>query len=360
MEMSKKNILSHCLKLDITGETIIDENLVNFDELTLFNDIGISLCKSYIGDDFYFAFIDSIRIQAAAHGESNSIAIYKGMMDFIFRVSSMLCVHDLPEGQFSRQDLPWVKNKLQWINNNTPFDFDDDNFWWLNNKITRTIFDFSSEIIFKFVVMHEIGHIHNMHSQRRSDNTRKNSNENINVFENETLHTIEKEKNIQYSDEEIIHSHVREIIADTYAAQFSLDELYKPIKHIPDSIKELNSVFILFQIFIATYFWAMSKTKDVDENQYESYPSHAFRFKAIQSTLLEHGINKQSEDTAYKLINLSLGQLAVYMNKISNSGDFLGWVSQPEKNYQHQLHYKKICEKIPEWSNSLFKIPDHD
>lgn len=324
--------------------------------------IGKCLCLEYVNGQSSFYLIDSVRVQAGAIHKYQTVLVFKGMLELIFRTSAMMVGAERrgkePDEAFYE---PWRDNLNLWINGGD-FEWENDEYWWLHDEIHRNIFDMFVEAMFVFLVLHEIGHIHNLHGERRDDHTIKQP--------STKEHLIFIHKAVGDSEDEVdaskkLDAHAREIIADTYAFQFMLTELKKCF--FPDS--EYDGVdagalsatnFAICIYVVASFFWALSFQRPMrNDTQCEHYPSHAFRLVSIEAACLEHKVCRG--DITLTRSGLE-GGMTSYISKLTgavSNNEFLKWrltMNIPS----NQEHYEKICAITPNWSNFIFGVRDDD
>lgn len=344
----EKNIFSK------TGEAFFDFS-IEMDELySELSFIGNKLCKDYIGKDSSFYILESVQIQAVAIHEYKCILVYRGMLEFIFRISAMMIgsqrrVNSKDEHFYE----PWRENIRDWLDGGE-LDWEDENYWWVHDEPHRIVFDSLVEGLFIFVVLHEIGHIHNLHGERRHDNNKTKS------FIHKVVDSYEES-----DDFDRISAHAREIVADTYAFQFLLAEIKGRLfsKSIYPDVDEdgLSLGNYIYCIYLAaSFFWAMSIKRPMKNNeQKDGYPSHVFRLTSIEAASLEHrvcrGIKKLTEGA------VSLGMNNYIEKSLSASGDdnIIRW-RETMNIPANQEHYEKICKVTNEWANLKFGVRDED
>lgn len=83
-EFIQENIFSQ------TGETYFDFSRQENSLYKELNYIGKELCLTYIVGYSSFYLIDSIRVQAVAIHKHQAVLVFKGMLELIFRTSSMM------------------------------------------------------------------------------------------------------------------------------------------------------------------------------------------------------------------------------------------------------------------------------
>lgn len=167
-EYIQQNIFSR------TGENFFD---FSFEEDYLYQQldfIGKNLCLKYVGIYSCFYLIDSFQAQAGAIHKHQCVLVYKGMLELIFRTSAMMLGAERRQNEPNEMFYePWRDNVHLWVNGGE-FEWANDQYWWIHDQTHRKAFDMLVEAMFVFLVLHEIGHIHNLHGDRRNDDAKEN------------------------------------------------------------------------------------------------------------------------------------------------------------------------------------------
>lgn len=184
-----------------TGETFFD---ISFCEVEIFRDLyaeGVRLCQEYIpgGSDFFL--VDSFQRQAVAIQDLSVVMVYKGLLDVVFGIASLAAATTpVPKGTADGSIFPWRENVDSWLLQDS-FDWDNERYWWLKSPEHRTVFDFYVRNLFRFIVLHEIGHMHNMHALRRA--IRGNESAEVDQQKNQAkVNSVEKEWGIHKIESE--------------------------------------------------------------------------------------------------------------------------------------------------------------
>ncbi|MBM6447537.1 hypothetical protein JQF37_28500 [Pseudomonas sp. MIL9] len=346
-----------------TGEAFLDLSIQEDVIYSEFDFVGRMLCQKYIEGDSSFYLLDSVRVQAAAVHGHQAVLVCKGMLDLIFRTSAMMVGAErrqkFPEDEFYE---PWRNNLSCWFKN-AEFDWSDERYWWLHRDDYRSAFEILAEGLFVFLVLHEIGHLHNLHGDRRAGNSKSappsSSSSTDEIFVHEALGGGEA-----MSEADRLATHTREVIADTYAFQFMLVELRECL--LPESeyadrdegaLRALNFGMCIYMV--ASLFWALSFQRPMrNDTQEDDYPSHLFRLQSIEATSLEHqlcGGNQQM------YLGMQIGIKNYTEKLIFAAGDkgFVSWRMTADLPANHE-HYQKICEMTDEWSNIKFGVRNED
>ncbi|MGP0152632.1 hypothetical protein [Pantoea ananatis] len=353
----RKNMFS------ITGETFFDYEYAEEDIYQQLNMIGIRLTSEIIPGNSNFYIVESQQVQAVAIHDIQTVMVYKGMLEYIFRIVSMMAGAECRKRDpATERFMPWEGNMCSWLQGGE-FDWKNEKYWWLLDPDWRQFFDKIVDMLFTFVVLHEIGHLHNLHGWRRTVINKEHTS-----TASDSLvihHAVEEDGNKILVDR--LAGHVREIVADTFAFQFMVEEFQYvlfPELRLPDIDSASRSTcevtnFVTCLYCVAAYFWAIHYRKPMtNDSQLNDYPSHAFRLVSIESASLEHGLGAGLHDRGE---GLELGILN-YLTKLpiaSGNSDFIDWRLSVDTSANEE-HYSKICEIVKDWSNGFFGIPDEE
>ena len=345
-----------------TGEAFLDLSIQEDVIYSEFDFVGRMLCQKYIEGDSSFYLLDSVQVQAAAVHGHQAVLVCKGMLDLIFRTSAMMVGAERrqksPEDEFYE---PWINNLSYWFKS-AEFDWSDERYWWLHQDDYRKAFEMLAEGLFVFLVLHEIGHLHNLHGDRRAENSRPAPTSSSNadeIFVHEALGDSEA-----MGEDDRLAAHTREVIADTFAFQFMLVELRECL--LPESeyvgrdegaLRVLNFGMCIYML--ASLFWALSFQRLMrDDTQEDDYPSHLFRLQSIEATSLEHQLCGGNQQT---YLGMQIGIKNYTEKLICAAGDkgFVSWRMTADLPANH-AHYQKICEMTDEWSNIKFGVRNED
>jgi len=352
-EVEKLNRVIASLKMVEPEPELLDFASCDDDTYRCLANIGTLLCTKMIPGDSSFYLLDSPKKQATVIHNLSVVVVFKGMLSFIFRAASLVaaatpCPTPAPAGTVT----PWAENLGHWLEEG-PFFFDDERFWWLQSPDHRVVFDFFVDNLFRFVVLHEIGHLHNMHSSRRE------------TLLNEELLSGTNTTDVAVED---LSVHLREIIADTYAFQFFLQELIEILaeddahtnsqKDVAIALKSASFVTALYTIQL--YFWlsaAIPSARASFALNSKKYPPHAFRMQAIESTALEHINRILPSALANKSLAQAMGKTQTISQNVAGTEDFIKWrIKLNDPAFLE--HYEKICQGSPNWANRVFGVHD--
>ncbi|MHA7685092.1 hypothetical protein [Cupriavidus sp. PET2-C1] len=331
---------------------------------------GSLLCEKYLPEGSELYFIDSRRVQSGAEPEYSVVLVYRGMLNTIFKIASMAATTaKVPTPSSHERNVPWRDDEAKWLWSDG-FNWDDQSYWWLQDAQYRMCFDFHVDNLFRFVVLHEIGHLHNVHGIRKLASKEKEGllppnsaarNPSTDDSENDTQGTANTK--VAPPSNEAVSAHAREIVADTYAFQFLVQELSSRLDdtHIPgdqpflalsEHVRVAGATMALATINL--YFWAMAiaiPSKPMSEE--DSYPSHAFRLQSIESTWLEHGYRMVPQSRVAPVLSSSIQHSNDAITTFSSTQGYFPWRLQVSDSVYAE-HYRKVCEEVPEWSNEEY------
>lgn len=203
-----------------TGETFFDYEYAEDDIYQRLNTTGIRLTREFIPGNSNFYLVESQQVQAVAIHDNYTVMVYKGMLEYLFRIVSMMagaeCLHREPD---VKRFMPWAGNMSSWLQAGE-FDWENEEYWWLREPESRNFFDQIVDMLFTFVVLHEIGHLHNLHAWRR---TVINKGGTPAASDSLFIHRAVEEDGDKILVD-LLAGHVREIVADTFAFQFMVDK----------------------------------------------------------------------------------------------------------------------------------------
>lgn len=346
-----------------TGETFFDYEYAEDDIYQQLNTTGIRLISTFIPGNSSFYLVESQQVQAVAIHDNHTVMVYKGMLEYIFRIVSMMAgAESRHRDPATKRFMPWEGNTGSWLQGGE-FDWKNEKYWWLREPDWRQFFDKIVDMLFTFVVLHEIGHLHNLHGERR---TVINKGDTPAASDNLLIHRAVEEDGDKILVDRLA-GHAREIVADTFAFQFMIDEfkyVFFPELRLPSIDSALRSAmevanFVTCLYGVAAYFWALHYRKPMaNDSQLNDYPSHAFRLVSIEAASLEHGLGAGLHDRAE---GQRLG-IENYLTKLpiaSGNSDFIDWRRSVDSKASEE-HYFKICEIVKDWSNGFFGVRDED
>ncbi len=206
--------------------------------------------------------------------EERLIFISFGLFDRLCKLSELIVCSGLIDNSsntFRYASLDLIDNPFTWPNEKKEL---------FNTPDKNELFLFIFDTLFSFIVAHEIGHYHHKHGERKDDIK-------INLFDDIIGHREIKEN--------IISSHAREIIADSFAFWNTIEKTKKYIrkKNFRNSYATFLTVFIL-----SSYFQMMDKNKcSFEEHSKSTHPLSIIRTRILFTICMnndELGINNEN------------------------------------------------------------------
>lgn len=326
--------------------------------------IGEGLCKEYIGEKADIFFVDSPKINAAADSETESIIIYTEMLDFLCRLALLLtAATPMPVQLKLTPGADWKTDPKSWLS--TPgFDWRNNEYCWIRDEgLAHDIFLTHLSDLFSFVVLHETGHLHHLHMQRRKATISADIKAGEGGPKQGVTHAVDPAhqaplytKEHQVSSDTEVAAHAREVVADSHAFQFILEELTEDPKDVEGAnIQDLQKIaFDKALTTVSIFFWGMSVVRPMnEESQQNLYPTHAFRLQAIESAALEHGLFGWPSEVSLAVFYESLKNAFTTLKQVCGGDHFILWrlvLNDPV----HYAHYARICKEVPHWANCRF------
>ncbi|WP_158300939.1 hypothetical protein [Chromobacterium sp. ATCC 53434] len=332
-----------------TGEGFLESDFYDNDIYTDLHDEGVRLCLRY-APGFDFLFIDSQRRQAAVLHDVEVVLVYRGMVDHLLNLSSMLSAVTPTPGSLENKSLPlpWKGSSTFWLEI-SPFDWENGSYWWLHNDDHKLIFNYYLKNLFRFIVLHELGHAYHRHGWRRK-NTSSNDLGIEHVAPN--VHEVLQSEESR-SDVNRIAGHAREIVADTFAfcelTKICRVEAIDPTEDIY-SLPPIVCGFATSLLVVGPYFWSMGLVREMNEDaQINQYPTHAFRLQAIESDALRFA-DEINFPYGLEILHGAMKTTVSYIEKISGDQSYLHWRLKMN-DHQHSEHYNLVINEKAKWEN---------
>lgn len=352
MNIDEKKILIREMLFKKTGEGFLNPNFYDHEIYFDLHKEGTHLCREYaLGVDFLF--VDSQRRQAAALHDQKVVLVYRGMVDHLVNLASMLSVATPTPSSVENTNPPWHTTPTSWLRK-SPFDWENKAYWWLRSKDHKLLFDFYLKNLFRFIVLHELGHIYHKHGWRRKINSANDSG-GEHVAPN--IHTVLQSEEL-LDDSNRIATHAREIVADTFAfcelTNICRKEQIDPEEDI-HSLTPLVCGFATSLLVVGPLFWSMGVVNEMNEDvQTNPYPTHAFRLQAIESDAL-----RLTEAITFpkgpEILHSAMKTTDGYIKEITGDHKYLYWrlkLNDP----LHGEHYKLVIDEKTKWENRGEKV----
>lgn len=347
MNIDEKKILIREMLFKKTGEGFLNPDFYDNEIYIDLYKEGTHLCRTYApGVDFLF--VDSQRRQAAALHDQKVVLVYRGMVDHLLNLASMLSVVTPTPNPVENTPPPWHTTPTLWLKT-SPFDWENGVYWWLHSKEHKLLFHFYLKNLFRFIVLHEIGHIYHKHGWRR----KINSTDDLGIEHvAPNIHEVQQGHEL-LDDFNRIATHAREIVADTFAFCELTNICWK--EHI-DPEEDIHSLTPLICGFatsfcvVGPFFWSMGLVNEMNEDvQTNPYPTHAFRLQAIESDALRLA-DAIIVPNGLGILHSTMKTTVDHIKEISGDHNYLYWrlkLNDP----LHSEHYKLVIDEKTKWEN---------
>ena len=347
MTIDEKKFLIKEMLFKKTGEGFLDPNFYDDDIYMDLYKEGSRLCKLY-APRVDFLFVDSQRRQAVAIHVQEVVLVYRGMVDYLLNLASMLSVVTSIPASVDNISTPWYANPTDWLRI-SPFDRVNKSYWWLHSNHHKLLFNFYLKNLFRFIVLHELGHIHHKHGWRR-----KSTNPNDSGIEHvaPNVHEI-YQRHESLGDVNRIAKHAREIVADIFAFCELINICRKETTDPAEDVRSLAPIacgFATSLCVVGPYFWGMGLVNEMNEDvQTNPYPTHAFRLHAIESDALRLA-DEINFSHGLEILYSAMITTASQIEKISGDQSYLNWRSKMNDPL-HGEHYDLIIDEKRYWEN---------
>lgn len=305
-----------------------------------------------------FVFLESSEMQAVAiQDEIDVVGIYAGMFWMLCRLASVVAasgVFPAMEGDIEPSWTPDIERSLrtprELLEERQPYDWALESIGWKEAGDRQILFYCVLSLSFRFVVLHEVGHIINDHGRRRA---RSGS----------AALLIDRPGPKLLATDEAIQSQARELIADGFAFKHTIEtfdgeisnqshlELAQIVRErlAPDAQSLIS--FVLSVIYLYFRLSDRADWQSVPVNQL-SHPPAPFRMKALCALLHEKKLLGIDEAAAEKIISGTIASgdaLTSVMLDIFPQPEWLKQITTPA----HDRHFGEIYQQFPSWSGRL-------
>lgn len=336
----KKNFIIENL-FKKTGERFLDPDFYDSEIYVDLCKEGKRLCLIYAsGVDFLF--VDSQRRQAAAIHDQAVVLVYRGMVDHLLSLASMLSSVTPTPSVVENTSPPWHEASTSWLKTG-PFDWKNKSYWWLHSKDHKLLFDFYLKNLFRFIVLHELGHIYHKHGWRRKSTSPTESGaEHVAPNIHEAL-----QSNDSLYNSALLAMHAREIVADTFAFCELTNICKKETTDPAETIRSLTPIACGFAASLCVagpFFWSMGLVNEMNEDvQTNPYPTHAFRLQAIESDALRLA-DEINFPHGLEILRSAMKTTVSHIEKISGDQSYLNWRLKLN-NPLHVEHYNLVIDE---------------
>lgn len=295
----------------------------------------------------YFTFNCNPELQAYAIHKTNLVVVTAGLFDFLCRLADRI----VSKGLFSEIGQPtkqtWMpdpersaKTARELIRGKP---FDSDSATWKGDAERESLFFYLLLTMFRFVVLHEIGHLLHRHGERRGG-----------VAATMDIDTVQP---LLLAEETALDAQARELVADKFAMdalQIILEAEIERIENTPFTSnlgkKLLDSQqkrlqFLLQAVFV--YFSAIDRLPggSAEKAILMSHPPAAFRLVTIAATAAEKHQDEMDHNNLLAATIIGDSLIAVALDRKPDP-DWLIHMQNP----LFKKHYKKLYARVPYWT----------
>ncbi|MEE4209582.1 MAG: hypothetical protein V2I43_09980 [Parvularcula sp.] len=314
-----------------------------------------NLC-GIVGADFVF--LESPDMQAVAIQDGRSVVgVYAGMFWMLCRLASLVAGTGTFPAMKGDAEPEWkpdlgrsLKTPRELLQETAPFDWRLESIGWKQAEERQILFYAVLSLSFRFVVLHELGHIVNDHQPRRK------------------LHgpgalLVDRPSPPLLDPEEGVRSQAREIIADGFACLHTIDTFNNELTNgshlvmaqiIRERLAPDTSALIRFVMSVLFLYFRLSDRLDWQRLPIErlSHPPAPFRMKALFAMLHEAKPLGIDEKTATTIISETVVSSDALMSVVLNTFPQPDWIKQIS-THAHDRHFERIYEQCPNWSGRL-------
>jgi hypothetical protein len=310
-----------------------------------------SLCAQ-LEEPSYFTFNSEARLQAYAVYDAHLVVVTAGLFDFLCRLVGRI----VASGLFSTIGQPltertWNPDPLRSeqlpreLLRDEPFNVVSPP--WTEDSQRAGLFFYLLLTMFRFVVLHEIGHLYHRHGDRLGG-----------VRVGMDIDTVQPRL---LREDCALNSQARELVADKFAMHLLLElqeveleriartELIAPLGEKLLNTAQKRVAFLLNAVYV--YFSATDRIPNASpmDALRMSHPPAAFRYMTIAATALESTTSRIGEEAARKAV-LAGGVggdalLAIALNRKPDPA----WITRMQDR-SFSEHYGKLYERVDGWT----------
>jgi|GEM_PF-5318555 len=305
-----------------------------------------------------FVFLESQGMQAVAvQDQENLVGVYAGMFWMLCRLASLVAARGIFPALQGVSEPTWKPDlerseraPRDLLDERKPFDWQLESIGWKGAGERQILFHVVLSLCFRFVVLHEVGHIENDHGRRRGRT-------------GDNLLFVDRPSPRLLQPEGAYESQARELIADGFAFQRLIrifDNELTQGSHLEYSrivrerlVADAPSL-IRFTLCIIFLYFRLSDRSDWHSTPLNrlSHPPAPFRMKALFALLVEAKPFGVNEEKVCQVISetISVGDaLASVVFDTYPQPEWIKRISTPE----HDRHFNKIYEQFGNWSGRL-------
>lgn len=311
-----------------------------------------------VGADFVF--LESPAMQAVAiQDERSVVGVYAGMFWMLCRLASVVArsgVFPAMKGDVEPEWNPEIRRSLktprELLEETVPFDWTMESIGWNQAGERQILFYAVLALSYRFVVLHEAGHIVNDHQPRRR------------IHGADAL-LVDRPGPRMLDPEEAVRSQAREIIADGFAFLHTIETFNNELTNgshlemaqiIRERLTPDTPTLIRFTLTVIFLYFRLSDRLDWQSLPFQrfSHPPAPFRMKALFALLYEAKPLGIDEGGAASIIREAMASGDALMSVALNVFPQPDWIKQISTP-AHDLHFERIYEQCPNWSGPLPK-----
>ncbi|WP_157118836.1 hypothetical protein [Azohydromonas lata] len=308
------------------------------------------MCRGMDSAPIDFCFSDSNSIQAYAIYEERMVVVTKGMFSMISKLAMIMVSKKMFPALGSVGDPEWSPKlerttiPLRQLLNSEEFDWVNRRPEWIASKERQGLFFYLLLSLFRFVVLHEIGHIVNKHGDKHRT---------ASAFE------VDQVGGSTLSREQAVSSQAKESVADHFAFHRFLNLLHRELKlkgedelllmlkpHLFSDVTgeigySLMVSYLFFSIMDRGDWWA-------GDPYTFSHPPAPFRVRTLLAGVQEFGaIGLNADECGLAVAKAALGAEAIVATSFGRFPDMYWLDSVSGESYKNI--YQEIFEELPKW-----------
>lgn len=306
-----------------------------------------------------FTFVQGRQMQAGAiQAEPEVVVMFAGMFWMLCRLASTVAGSGVFPAMIGEAEARWAPDLARsgqtpraLLDEGEPFDWELESAGWKDDPERLMLFHTVLSVLFRFVIFHEIGHLQNDHGRRRTAPTSR------------PLMMIDDMESKLVAPKDALPSQAREIIADSFALNMTLESLHRELmlkkdlemtRILREKLLKDEEAIVDFVLTILCMYFRLSDRSDWESQPVDtlSHPPAPFRMKALMAALIEHqhlGISEEATKRSVANAMLSGDAVMSVMLGIFPNPHWFRSIATPE----HDQHFMRIFDELPRWSGRL-------
>lgn len=306
-----------------------------------------------------FTFVERSDMNAfALQDEFDIVGMHAGMFWMLCRLAATVAASGAFPAMAGETELRWspdtqrsMQTPRELLEETTPFDWEVESAGWKHFPERQILFFSVLTILFRFLVFHELGHLHNDHGLR----DRKERGSAPLMADRLGPPLIEASEGIA--------SQAREIIADGHAMQMTLrsfdtmmdaGKTFELVRTVEELLRESGISRVSFVMTIINLFFRLSDRSDWESLPVDqlTHPPAPFRMKALLALLVDKfpsGIGDHGIGGTVKGIIVTSDALMSAMLQVYPKLTWLKSITSPA----HDRHFDRLSAEYPRWIGRL-------